>query len=120
MFLSRDLVEDISTCLMEPSSLDLHVLRLPHASTSHRKKERAALLLFTVLATGASHLEQPITGLDEADRYKLLAMELLAQLGDHLTLECVQALLLMTWKEEGCNHSEQAWLHLGISPFSPC
>ena len=118
MFLSQGLVEDISACLNEPSIPDLSTLPLPHASTNHRKKERAALLLFTVLATGASHVDQPIKGLDPADRYKLIAMELLAQLGDHLTLECVQALLLMTWKEEGCNHSEQAWLHLGISTIS--
>src|SRR5271170_6360390 len=103
---------------MEPSAADLDVLRLPHASTSHRKKERAWLLLFTVLVTGASHLEHPIMRMDPANQYKLLAMQLLAQLGDHLTLECVQALLLMTWKEEGCNHSEQAWLHLGIIPRS--
>jgi|SRR5271169_47452 len=45
-------------------------------------------------------------------------MELLAQLGDPLTLECVQAFLLMTWKEEGCNYSEQTWLHLGTFSFS--
>lgn len=115
MFLPRELVEEISICLTEPMTPDLSILPLPHASTNHRKKERAALLLFTVLATGASHLDRPIKGLDPADRYKLIAMELLAQLGDHLTLECVQALLLMTWKEEGCNHSEQAWLHLGIN-----
>ncbi len=106
MLLSRELVEDISSCLMDPGPTDLSDLGLPHASTNPRKKERAALLLFAVLATGASHLERPIKGLDRPERYKLLAMELLAQLGDHLTLECVQSLFLMTWKEEGCDYSE--------------
>ena len=88
-------------------------LRLAHASTRHRQNERAVMLLFAVLATGINHLEQPLLGLNTTIDYKQLTVDLLAQLGDHLTLETVQALLLLTWKEEGCSHSEQAWVHLG-------
>ena len=75
------------------------------------------MLLFAVLATGINHLEQPLLGLNTTIDYKQLTVDLLAQLGDHLTLETVQALLLLTWKEEGCSHSEQAWVHLGNRPF---
>ena len=71
------------------------------------------MLLFAVLATAINHLEQPLPGLDTSIDYKQLTVDLLAQLGDHSTLETVQVLLILTWKEEGCSHSEQAWVHLG-------
>lgn len=113
IFMNRKLVEDISSACADPSLNLLSDLRLPHASTRHRQNERAVMLLLAVIATGINHLEQPFQGLDTSIDYKQLTVDLLAQLGDHSTLETVQVLLMLTWKEEGCSHSEQAWVHLG-------
>jgi hypothetical protein len=118
IFLNRKLVEDISAACADPSLKSLSELRLPHASTRHRQNERAIMLLLAVIATGINHLEQALPGLDKSIDYKQLTIDLLAQLGDHSTLETVQILLMLTWKEEGCSHPEQAWIHLGNFWFS--
>jgi hypothetical protein len=118
IFMNRKLVEDISLACADPSLNLLSDLRLPHASTRHRQNERAVMLLLAVIATGINHLEQPLPGLDTSIDDKQLTVDLLAQLGDHSTLETVQVLLMLTWKEEGCSHSEQAWVHLGNFPSS--
>jgi hypothetical protein len=117
--MDREMVNGIAEYLASPPSSRSRLI-LPHASTHHRSRERAALLIFTILAVGISHIEEPIEGLDMSDRYHNLVMELLFRLRDHVTIEMVQALLMLTWKEEGCDRLQQAWLHMGTIHGDTC
>jgi hypothetical protein len=113
-FLDQDMCVQISVYL-SLGSFD-HIPALPHTSSRNRYRERATLILYAVFLLALSHLSEPIKGVPGTrDDYYHAVLDLLDQLDDHPTLETVQVLLMLTWREQGCDQSQRAWLHLGIN-----
>jgi len=116
-FLDQGMCGELSVYLSLPAtdSLD-HIPALPHTSSRNRYRERATLILYAIFLVAMSHMSEPLKCIPGTpDDYYHAILDLLDQLDDHLTLETVQVLLMLSWREQGCDQSQRAWLHLGIN-----
>jgi hypothetical protein len=48
------------------------------------------------------------------DEMYTTVIDLLQQLEDYFCLELVQVSLMLTWREQGTDQSQEEWLHLGM------
>jgi len=108
---------DISVYLSLPGTGSFgYIPASPHTSSRDRYRERATLILYTIFLLALSHLSEHVEGIrGTRDDYYNAVLDPLDQLDDHLTLETVQVLLMLRWREQGYDQSQRAWLHLGIS-----
>ena len=116
-FLDQEMCVDISVYLSLPGTGSFgYIPASPHTSSRDRYRERATLILYTIFLLALSHLSEHVEGIrGTRDDYYNAVLDPLDQLDDHLTLETVQVLLMLRWREQGYDQSQRAWLHLGIS-----
>jgi hypothetical protein len=106
---------DISTYMLFSDSLSSVPPPLPQASSNERYKERALLLLLAIFMISLTHVTEPMDGVHAStDEMYTAVIDLMHQLEDYFCLELVQVSLLLTWREQGTDQSQQEWLHLGI------
>lgn len=114
-FLDYKQCVDISTYMLFSDSMSSLPPPLPQASSNERYKERALLLLFAIFLLALSHVTEPMDGVHASgDEMYTATIDLLHQLEDYFCLELVQVSLMLTWREQGADQSQQEWLHLGM------